>query len=201
MNIRYAYSLKIGIISLTALLIIGCASPDHAYFMKTETSANVYVAPYAADIQKVAIMPFKAPTELIGMSVSDFFVTEMLRAHRYTLVERSQIARVLNESELALAGLSDAEAIQAGAMAGAQGVIVGTVSEYGNVAKRGKTYPVVSVSARLIDCDSGQIIWSTDLASKSRDKNEAISTHARKVVHEMCAAVYKKWTRQRQTRR
>ena len=183
--------------AISILFFFGCASADHEYFMETESAANVYVAPYAADIQKVAIMPFKAPTELIGMSVSDLFVTEMLRAGRYTLVERSQLARVLNESELSLAGLSDAEAIQVGAMAGADAVIVGTVPEYSTVAKRGKTYPVVSISARLIDCETGEIVWSTDLAVRSRSKNMAISEHARNVVHQMTAALYQKWTRQR----
>ena len=139
------------------------------HFARTKTDANVYVAPIASSISKVAVMPFKAPTELIGSSVSDIFVTEMLRARRYTLVERGQIDRVLGETELALAGLSDSAAIEAGRMLGADGVILGTVDEYGTVAHRGRTYPVVGASIRLIDCDTGRVMWSVGHARRSDD--------------------------------
>ena len=74
---------------------------QQTYFTKTRTDANVYVAPVASCISKVAVLPFKAPTELIGSSISDIFVTEILRAHRYTMVERGQIDRVLGETEFA----------------------------------------------------------------------------------------------------
>ncbi len=75
---------------LSAFEVVARSSSDK-YFRKVKSRANVYVAPYTADIDKVAMMPFKAPTELIGASVSDLFVTEMLRAGRYTLVERGKV--------------------------------------------------------------------------------------------------------------
>ena len=81
------------------------------------------------NVRKVAILPFKAATELIGLSVSDMFVTEMMRAGRYALVERSQMTQVLKEAELALTGLTAAGAIEVGKMLGADGVIVGTVDQ------------------------------------------------------------------------
>lgn len=172
----------------------GCASSSHhKYFMETQTDANIYVSPRAPAITKVALLPFRAPTELIGASISDLFVTEMLRAGRYELVERSQMAKVLGETELSLAGLSNAKAIETGKMMGAEGVIVGTVDEYTKVAQRGKTYPVVGVSARLIDCQSGKIIWSVDISKRSKDKYDTLPCHARRVVHEMTAALYKQW--------
>jgi len=137
--------------------------------MKTRSRANVYVPAETTSIRKIAIMPFKAPTELIGTSVSDLFITEILRAGEYTLVERSQMAKVLGESELALAGLSAAKAVEAGQLVGADGVMIGTVSEYEMRAHRGKTYPVVSISARLIDCKTSRVIWSSDLGARADD--------------------------------
>jgi len=181
---------------LGCVFLFGCASADHAYFVKTKTDANVYVAPRRSrpkNIKKVAIMPFKAPTELIGASVSDMFVTEMLRAGRYELVERSQMARVLSEAELAMAGLSASRAVEVGNMVGADAVVIGTVDEYGTVANRGRTYPVVGINARLIDCESGKIIWSVDLAERSSSSSDTLPQHARATVHEMMAALYKKW--------
>ncbi len=184
-----------------ALLAAGCASTDEAYFLNTESKANVFVAPVPCPIWKVAVMPFKAPTELIGSSVSDMFVTEMLRAGRYELVERSQMSKVLSESELALAGLSVSKAAEVGNMLGADGVIIGTVDEYSTVAYRGAAFPVVGITIRLIDCRSGKVMWSVDLAKRAEDKSVTLSEHARTVVHEMSAGVYQKWKVQRKVPR
>jgi curli biogenesis system outer membrane secretion channel CsgG len=176
--------------------LAGCASPDERYFMSTDTDANVYVSPsVGGNLSKVAIMPFKAPTELIGSSVSDMFVTEILRSGRYELVERNQMGNVLNESEMALSGLSESKAVEVGNMMGADGVIIGTVSEYETVAHRGRAIPVVGVSARLIDCKTGKIVWSVDLADRADSASITLSEHARHVVHDMTAALYKKWRR------
>ncbi len=178
-----------------------CAAPtaaQDAYFRKTQSDANVYVAPVASSIAKVAVLPFKAPTELIGSSVSDIFLTELLRARRYTLVERGQIDRVLGETEIALSGLSESAAIEAGRMLGADGVILGTVDEYGTVAHRGRSYPVVGASIRLIDCDTGRVMWSVGHARRAESPLDTLSGHARVVVHEMVAAVVQQWNVQRQ---
>ena len=184
------------VLPVAVLLLSSCASTDERYFTQTSTDANVYVSPSAGgNISKVAIMPFKAPTELIGNSVSDMFVTEMLRAGRYELVERNQMANVLNESEMALSGLSESKAVEVGNMLGADGVIIGTVSEYETVAQRGRAFPVVGVSARLIDCKTGKIVWSVDLADRASSASATLPEHARRVVHEMTAALYKKWNR------
>lgn len=170
-----------------------CGGRQRDYFDSTRTGANIYVSPGHHEIKKVALLPFRAPTELIGASVADLFVTELLRAGKYELVERSQMSKVLGETELSLAGLSNAKAIEAGKMMGAEGVIIGTVDEYTKTAVKGKTFPVVGVSARLIDCQSGKIIWSVDMAKRSEDKYDTLPGHARRVIHEMTAALYREW--------
>ncbi|HAL92360.1 MAG TPA: hypothetical protein DCM68_04975 [Verrucomicrobia bacterium] len=175
---------------LLALALAGCASPTGKYFKDVDDEANLYVTPGHGKIHKVAIMPFRAPTELIGNSVSDMMVTEMLHAERYELVERSQMAQVLNESELSLAGLSTAKAVEIGNMLGADGVIIGTVDEYGTVAQRGRSFPVVGVSARLIDCASGKVVWSVDMAERAEKSEVTLPQHARRVVHCMVGSLY-----------
>ena len=176
-----------------ALWFAGCATTEENYFRDMTSRANVYVAPVPSPIKKIAIMPFKAQTELIGISVSDLFVTEMLRAGRYELVERSQMAKVLSESELALAGLSAARAAEVGNMLGAEGVVIGTVDEYATVAQRGHPYPVVGMTARLIDCTSGKVMWSSDLAKRAGSKDTTLPEQARSVAHEIVAGLYQHW--------
>ena len=187
--------LRTGVITVTTtVLLFGCATdPNDAYFGAIRSKANVYVAPQADHVKKVAMLPFKAQTELIGASVSDLLLTELMRAGRYEMVERGQMANVLSESELALAGLSAAKAAEVGHMLGADGVIIGSVDEYSTVAQRGHTYPVVGVSARLIDCTSSKIVWSVSLAERAQTKELTLSEQARIVIHEMTAALYNKW--------
>lgn len=185
----------VGVVAGMALLA-GCATdPERAYFMETPSKANVFLSPAAPPIRKVAVLPFKAPTELIGASIADLFVTELLRSGKYDLVERNQLAQVLNEKELALAGLSTAKAVEAAAMVGAEGVIVGTVSEYETVARRGTPRPVAGIAVRLIDCKTGSIVWSVDLAESADGSGVSLSEHGRRVVHEMTAGLYQRMER------
>jgi curli biogenesis system outer membrane secretion channel CsgG len=179
-----------------AVWLAGCATSEENYFNNTHSRANVFVSPGRGSvIAKVAVMPFKAQTELIGISVSDMFVTEILRAGKYELVERGRMAQVLSESELALSGLSASRAAEIGGMLGADGVIIGTVDEYANVAQRGHPYPVVGVTARMIDCKSGKVLWSVDLARRAESKRVTMPEHARAIVHEMMSGLYQKWGR------
>ncbi len=182
---------------LSLVILAGCAtsSGPAAHFAGAGSGANVFVAPGNKHVTKVAILPFKAPTELIGQSVSDMFLTESLRAGKYEVVERSQMAQVLGETELSLSGMTTAQAVQAGTLLGADAVMMGTVDEYGTTAQRGSAYPVVGISARLVDCGSGKIIWSVDLAKRASSGSTTLSQHARAVVHEMMAALYREWNR------
>ena len=153
--------------------------------------ANVFVGQAQSSIVKVAVMPLKAATELIGSSVSDMVVTELSRTQRYQLVERGQMSQFLSETELAMAGLSEAKAVEAAKLLGADGVVIGTVDEYTMQAKGGKTYAVVGLSIRLIDCANGQIIWSADHARMAGSDNTPLASHARAVVRELVSSLYR----------
>ena len=165
------------------------------------TGANVFVASMPSPVRVVAVMPFQAETELIGRATSDLFVTEILRAGRYELVERGQLSRVLNEAEVALSGISESEAVALGNMLGADGVIIGTVDEYGAIAQRGRNYPVVGLSVRLIDCESGRVMWSTSFASMAEEPDTPLSQHCRRVVRGTVMALRGQWHRQPQRTR
>ncbi len=182
---------KHGIVGLVALGLTGCAQTGPSgHFGRAGRDANVFVTPEHRDVETVAVLPFRAATELIGSSVSDIFVTEILKTHRYQLIERGQLSGVLGEAEVALSGLTSGQAAQLGQMAGADAVIIGSVSEYENIAERGRSLPVVGVSVRMIDSGSGRILWSVDHAERGL-RGSTLSEHARAVVHEMTAALYR----------
>lgn len=185
---------RIAIVSALALALAGCESSKviigDPYFAKVKTKANVYARQSHAGVLKIAVMPFKASTELIGSSVSDMVVTELLRTQKYQLVERGQMKNVLSETELAMAGLSETKAVEAAKMLGAEAVVIGTVDEYVMQAKGGDTYAVVGLSIRLIDCATAKIVWSADLAKMADDDDTPLAAHAREVVHELVAGLY-----------
>ena len=191
-------------------LALGCATEpkDEApagrgigdpYFARVRSKANVYAPRAQVGVVKIAVMPFKASTELIGSSVSDMVVTELLRTQKYQLVERGQMNQVLSETELAMAGLSEAKAVEAAKMLGAESVVIGTVDEYGQQAKGGDTYAVVGLAIRLIDCSNGKIVWSADLAKMAKDDETPLPKHARDVVHELVAGLYQNFTGQEES--
>jgi len=172
-------------------LLAGCAVPSGGYSGSGGAGTgdpSVYVARNTDDIEQVAILPFKAATTLIGGSVSDMFVTEVLKMNRYDLVERSQMTGVLGEAEVALSGLTSGQAARLGQMVGAEAVIIGTVSEYEKVAIGGRTTPVVGISIRMIDTRTGRIVWSVDYADRG-GRSTTLSQHARAVVQQMAQAL------------
>lgn len=180
-------------VAVGVALVQGCISAPSVgdpYFTQVKPTANVYAKQGQSGVLKIAVMPLKAATDLIGSSVSDMVVTELLRTQKYQLVERGQMAKVMNETELAMAGVSEAKAVEAAKLLGAEAVVIGTVDEYGTQMKGGSSFPVVALSIRLIDCATGKIVWSADLAKISSHVDAPLSTHARDVVHELVASLY-----------
>ncbi|MBI1865639.1 MAG: hypothetical protein HYR98_07950, partial [Nitrospirae bacterium] len=128
-----------------------------------DVKATIFVSPVAGQriYQKVAVLPFKAPTDLIGSSISDLFATALLKTNKYNLVERSQMEQVLGEQALGLKGVTEsAVAIRVGKMLGVQGVIVGTVPEYGSKASGASELSAIGINARMIDVSDGGVVWS-----------------------------------------
>ena len=134
-------------------------------------SGNAFVSPSARKkiYRKIAVMPFRAPVELVGASIADMFATDLLRTYKYQLVERSQMKKVLGEQALGLKGVTDsATAIKVGRLLGVQGVIVGTVPEYGYRAMGPNKLPSIGLNIRMIDVADGTIVWSISNSGLSK---------------------------------
>ncbi len=188
-------------LSLAGCCCFGVRSPQRTASpvqQEALSGVNVHVAPVPSKVRSVAVMPFRAATELIGSSTSDLFVTELLRTGRYQLLERGQLSQVLNEAEVALSGISDSRAVELGNMLGADGVIIGTVDEYGSVAEKGRNKAVVGLSVRMIDCESSRVMWSASFASIAANPSTPVSQHCRTVVRSTVMALSRSWNVQRQ---
>ncbi len=148
---------------------------------------RIYVNPNAGKrlYQKVAVMPFRAPLELAGASMSDLFATEMLYTHKYELVERSQMEQVLGEQALGLKGVTEsAAAMRVGKLLNVQGVIVGTVPEYGSKASGKSELAAIGLNVRMIDVNDGSIVWSVSDTAIS-DRPISLSAFANRMVRNL----------------
>ena len=148
---------------------------------------RIYVNPNAGRrfYRNVAMMPFQAPVELAGASMSDLFATELLFAHKYDLVERSQMEQVLGEQALSLKGVTEsAVAMRVGKLLNVQGVIVGTVPEYGSKASGKAELAAIGLNVRMIDVNDGSIVWSVSDTAIS-DRPTSLSAFANRMVRNL----------------
>lgn len=140
---------------------------------------------------RIAVLEFKNKVQGYGWSgykageaAQDMLVTELVRKGTYRVMEREQLAAILEEKNLSLSGDIDPKtAVKIGKMIGVEYLIAGAVTELG-VADRdvnvptylfGGRVPSVNVrsqkmdaalDARAFSTSTGEIVWA-DTASES----------------------------------
>jgi curli biogenesis system outer membrane secretion channel CsgG len=85
------------------------------------------------------------------------------------IIEREQLDKILAEQRLQASGLVDnASAAEIGKLLGADGILVGTITEYGRTI-----YPKarLTVNVRVVDAKTGLVKWATEI--KGRKANFA----------------------------
>lgn len=112
---------------------------------------------------RVAVVPFKdAPgAPGTGELAREAFATEILAVQSYEVIDRSALDKVLEEQKLGLSGAIDPEkAVELGKLLGADGVVIGAVTEY--TQRNFLMFPPakVSLTARMIDTKTGVVFWS-----------------------------------------
>lgn len=108
--------------------------------------------------QRFAVLPFEEAGDAtrerqLGLVVSDLLLTSLAQDHRLALVERASLTRILDEQALGQTGaLADGQAAEVGKVSGARALIVGQVSDAGEVFR---------VSVRAVDAEAGTVIEGT----------------------------------------
>ena len=80
----------------------------------------------------------------------------MVKIGGYTVVERKKIDQVFEEQKFQMSGCVEECLIEVGKMAGANQVVLGSVGKLGSL---------YTISARLVDANTGEMIRSSDLSS------------------------------------
>lgn len=125
--------------------------------------------------KKIAVFSFEDKSisnySDIGNGLADMITTELVKNGAYSVIERQQLASLLNEYSLGMSGLLDSESvIEAGKMIGVEYAVFGAVTEYGVhvESKSGGAFGVsissttsmarVGLDIRMVNTATGEII-------------------------------------------
>ena len=172
---------KFMLTSFMFILISACTSFDISDHSASITESN-------PEIKRVAVIDFDFARPEMGRTdrgritrpmnagsiMADIFAEHLLGSGLYEVVERRKVVRLMRDFEIDSDELFTAENITTMQQAlDIDGLVVGVVIEYGDWRGRLNWGGVVGFSARLVQVESGSLIWA---ASANRDMAMTNST-------------------------
>lgn len=131
------------------------------------------------------------PTKNIGKDIADLLVTRLSQLETYSVVERQQLRKILEEKKLAARGIMDEEtAARVGGVLGAEALVIGNVKSFSVVNKQagllnklsdklssrlpiptaslkpGKSIATVEVLFKLVNAHNGTVHWAGEATGK-----------------------------------
>ncbi len=113
---------------------------------------------------KIAVLDFQLQgqgyeTEDMGAIVAEWFITALVKAGRFDVVERAMLKKIITEQKMSMTGVIDeSTATQLGKLLGVKIIISGTVL---------KLQDVLEVNSRIIDVETGSIVAAENVKSVS----------------------------------
>ena len=148
------------------LILSGCGS-----------ALRVYLHPGGdlSALQKVAVIPLAnfSNDRFAGERVTHALITELLIRTDFIVVEEGEVNRVLKEAGVKLIEEPDtgkvfdiAKLKKLKESLGVQAIFLGSVDQYDMVRIGAETYPLVTLNVRLVDVETGNIIWRATCSKK-----------------------------------
>ena len=149
--------------------------------------------------KKIAILPFYNISDKrdAGKMIANNFVTEIFLADRYKVEEPGNILQFMLHENISVIGEMGIDRIKIlGRRLRVDGVLVGVVEEFDDGLRNA---PKVTITARLVESESGTIVWSKQVSRSGDDyiiafdvgKVRSANALAQKVVREMIKTI--KW--------
>ncbi|MBN1498984.1 MAG: hypothetical protein JW982_02425 [Spirochaetes bacterium] len=141
------------VICLITLFLSSCTSTNKEIFIKNKEELRKPV--------KVTVLPL---TDAVGKQgsgtiVSDALTNELIKIPNWTLVERSQLQKVLGEKELDMSGMTTSDAAQIGQLLKTDYIITGNIATY-NYKRQLGIVPITKINftLRIINVSTGEIV-------------------------------------------
>lgn len=169
------------VIGILVLALGGCASSPEAYRHETFTTGY---------IKQVAVLPLENHTQekYVDQRVRDLLMTEIMTLGYFQVLEKGQLKRFLDNEipSKDKTQISHRIAKRLGREFGVQAYFAGAVDDYTTERNGSYSYPVVSVSLRLVDIKSGKILWqATDNASGYSSWDRLLGFESENI-HQVC---------------
>jgi hypothetical protein len=145
-------------ICLAVLLLAGCASTraTRATFHDPNMDFGL--------IQNVAVLPFSnmSTVQMADGRVRDVFVTMLQATGAVYVVPLGEVTRAIDRSTVSDPSFPSPEEVVALASSMSVDVVItGTVLEYGEVRAGAAGANIVSISAQMLDGQTGRVVWSS----------------------------------------
>jgi TolB-like protein len=162
-DIRWCLALAL---VLGAVLSAGCAAGPRMYVNRDADMAYY---------RKVAVLPFAnlSGDAFAGERVTRAFVTELIIAERFQLVDPGEFRMVLDRMGAlpdAQGNLDPQKLKEAAAKVEATGVIRGAVTEYQVQRSGTEECPVLSFYAEMVDVATGNVVWRIQTSKKGKGR-------------------------------
>ncbi len=113
-------------------------------------------------IKKVAVLPFSnhSSDKLAAVRARDIVITQILSRHIFDVIDKSIVDSVLQEEAIEPGSPLDKAIIKRlGQRLNVQALILGSIDQAGYERNGMFSYPVISLTLRLVDTRSGLVLW------------------------------------------
>ena len=151
---------RITLALMTGLLALGCAAHRPTTFLHPEYDFS--------QIERIAVVPFENLSTEQGASsyMTRVFLTELLATGAFDVVEPGEVSRVLvTLGQTKVAELDQAGLKKMAAELKVQAVVFGSVGESTQYRSGNTASHVVSLAARLVDCETATTVWTANVTS------------------------------------
>ena len=184
--------------SRIATLAMAVAMAGSAVLQAQEAKRRVAVFPFEyATVREWVVDMWHSDVD-IGKGVADMIVTDLVRNGTYSVVERSQLDRILGEQNFQQSGRADAStAAQIGKILGVDAIIIGSITEFGREDKRlgvagnvrvggigigrvgrNTSKAVVAINARIVSIQTAEILAVAEAKATSSRSGASIAGDA-----------------------
>ncbi|MBN1782842.1 hypothetical protein JW948_17025 [bacterium] len=159
----------------------------------------VVIVPVSAQMKKrIAVFTFEDKTDQSyhwwdgrnpGDGMADMLTTALVKSGKYTVMERQEMGRLLQEQQLGQSGIvTPQSAAEMGKMMGVELAVIGAVTEFGHTKKdmgikvKGYSFgtknqtATVAVDVRLVDTNTGEIIAAENVRKEESSGGISVGT-------------------------
>lgn len=160
-------------------------STSLSLFLVLQVSACAPMPDYHTDpalatgfVKRVAVLPLENHTQerFVEKRVHDLLSTQIMSLGFFEVLEKGDLRRFLNDEVQGenKSTIPHSTARRLGREFGLQAYMAGAVEDYTMQRNGSYSYPVVTVTLRLVDIDSGKILWQANHSASGYSTTDRI---------------------------